>query len=327
MSRAAALYFHFPCFDGTISGVLAKGFLESQGWEFGQVHPVNYELRGTWLSSRLESPCAVVDFLYHPDAQFWADHHLTTFLTPEAQEDFARRSGQWMFYNSDSGSCASLLWTELSGSYERGEAARLQEMVRWAEKIDSARYDSVEEAILGDAPALRISFSLMRRADAAYSRFLLEKLSKGSLDEVAKLSEVVERFEEARGLLRGGLARLESSIRLVDGGIAVFDVEAKAGSMISRYAPFYFFPRARYSVGIVRYERGARITAMRNPWFEFPSVPLGPIFERLGGGGHQRVGALILPKDRANGAGGILEKVVSEIRQREAAVSAPARGG
>lgn len=327
MSRQATLYLHFPCFDGTVSGVLTKHLLESRGWEFEEIQPVNYDIRSTWLSNRLERPCAVVDFLYHPDAEFWADHHSTTFLDAEAEQDFERRKGECVVYDSEADSCASLLWNRFSTNFGPPQAERFEEMVRWAEKIDSARYDSVQEAILGDSPALRISFSLMRRADAAYCRFLVEKLSQGTLSEVVGLSEVAERFEEARTFLKAGLERFGPSAHMVEGDIVVFNVAAKAGSMFSRYAPFYFFPHARYSVGVIRSGRGARVTAMRNPWLEFPSVPLGSMFERFGGGGHQRVGALILSKERAGEADGILTEIVSEIRQRDTVVHAPARGG
>lgn len=323
----ATLYLHFPCFDGIVSGVLAKAFLEKQGWEFAHAQPVNYDRRDTWLSDRLDGPCAVVDFLYHPDAEFWADHHPTTFLNKQAEDDFRSRNDQWLFYNRDASSCAGLLWEKLSAAFEKAQAARLQEMVRWAEKIDSARYASVEEAILGDAPAIKISHSLMRRPDQGYCQFLLENLSRSSLDEVSRMAEVSERFDEARARIQAGLARFEPSARVVAGGIVVFDIEAHAGSAISRYSPFYFFPSARYSVGVVRHTRGARITAMRNPWVDFPSVPLGAIFERFGGGGHQRVGALILPSDRAGEASGILKEIVSEIRRQESEVTAQASGG
>lgn len=320
MSKVATLYLHFPCFDGTVSGVLAKGFLENHGWDFGHVQPVNYHLKNTWLSSRLEGACAVVDFLYHPDADFWADHHLTTFLNGDAEDNFQHRHQDWLFYDSAASSCASLLWARLPRSPDKEQAARFEEMVRWADRIDSARYESVEEAILGDAPALRVNFSLMRRADAQYCGFLVENLGRRSLEEVAFLADVAERYQEARTLLKAGLARFEQSARLVADDIVTFDITADEDSVVSRYAPFYFFPAARYSAGIVRYHHSARITAMRNPWSEFPSVPLGSIFEHFGGGGHQRVGALILPQERTAEAIGILQDVVSEIRKRDTQV-------
>jgi hypothetical protein len=73
------LYFHSPCFDGIASAVLAWDFLEERsGWRTPALHPVNYDVRQTWLEKLLDRPAAVVDFLYHPDVEFWADHHLTS---------------------------------------------------------------------------------------------------------------------------------------------------------------------------------------------------------------------------------------------------------
>jgi hypothetical protein len=52
-------------------------------------------------------------------------------------------------YNPLFGATASLLWKNLHSFFDgRG---RLREMMEWADKIDSARYESVNEAIFGDA--------------------------------------------------------------------------------------------------------------------------------------------------------------------------------
>lgn len=69
-------------------------------------------------------------------------------------------------------------------------------------------------------------------------------------------------------------------------------------------------------MGIIRYADGARVTAMRNPWREFKSVPLGKIFSRMGGGGHARVGSVILPASHAGEAPTVLNEVVDAIRSR-----------
>jgi hypothetical protein len=277
------------------------------------------------LTEPLKAPAAVVDFLFHPGAQFWADHHATTFLSDSARRQSRQRRGFWRFYDRKAGSCAMLLWKHLTHPIGK-DKTRLGEMAKWAEKTDSARYDSVEEAILGDAPALRINFSLMRRADAAYCKFLVLALRKGSLADVAALPEVAERYDEAHRMTEAGLAFMKKSIRLTDGGVALFDVVASPDAIVSRYSPYYFYPEARYSIGVVRQPAGARITAMRNPWIEFPSVPLGEIFERYGGGGHQRVGALILDRERAPQAQQIVTELISEIRKQNSS-EARAQGG
>ena len=316
MANGAHLYFHSPCFDGIVSGVLTWDFLEtSQSWSIEDIRSVNYDAKSTWLSTSLNTKSAVVDFLYHPDAQFWADHHGTTFLNEEAKRDYERRISPWLVYDEYSGSCALLLWKHLASSFGYRNI-RYESLVEWADRIDSARYASVEEAIFGTQPALRINLSLAVKDGPEYYSNLVKLLKCETLEEVAALPEVKARAEHAESMIRSGMDRFVKGSRLEQDGIAVFDVDS-TDAIISRYAPYYIFPEARYSVGIVGSPNGASITAMRNPWWEFPSVPLGKIFSRFGGGGHRRVGALVLTNERAEEASHILEQIISEIRKEE----------
>jgi hypothetical protein len=316
-NNGAALYFHYPCFDGIVSGALTLDFLERQeGWKVVHLCPVNYEARDTWLGTNLRVPSAIVDFLYHPQAQFWADHHLTTFVDESARLDFHRRKDKVRLYYSDRcRSCASLLWNNLSEVLSDRE--RYKEMVDWADKIDSASYSSVEEAVFGDAPALRISFSLMHNSGEKYGKYLLKQLRHKTLEQVAQLPEIMERYQRVRAMMQGGLDRLKDHIVLLEDQIAAFDVESAGDVIVSRYLPYYFFPEARYSIGIFRLPNAARITAMRNPWLDFESVSLGNIFERYGGGGHQRVASVFLPDARAKDAEDIADKLLRAIREAE----------
>lgn len=311
---SGTLYLHFPCFDGVVSGVLAWEFLErSSKWRVARICPVNYDLRENWLSTRLRTPCAIVDFLYHPQASFWADHHLTSFSHLEAETDFQRRRGlSPLWYDNGSPSCATLLWEHVAP--DLGSDRRYAEMVYWAAKIDSAGYSSVEEALLGDAPALRLNFSLMCKPTQEYCEFLLKQLRVRTLEQVACRPEVRDRSEEVKSRMAAGLDRLRDSLRLEADGIAVFDTETSDDLIVSRYAPYYLFPQARYSIGITRSPKGARITAMRNPWQNFPSIALGTLFEKHGGGGHQRVGSIFLPGDQSQKACDVLTALLQELR-------------
>jgi nanoRNase/pAp phosphatase (c-di-AMP/oligoRNAs hydrolase) len=47
---------------------------------------------------------------------------------------------------------------------------------------------------------------------------------------------------------------------------------------------------------------------------DFESVQLGRIFQRYGGGGHQRVASVLVPEPRAGEAREILAKIVADIR-------------
>lgn len=305
-SKHATLYLHFPCFDGVVSAVLASSFLErAHGWVIDDLKPVNYDIKDEWLDRALPAHSVVVDFLYHPQAEFWADHHSTTFLTTEAKVDFERCRSSWLLYDRQRGSCASLLWFYFH-EHLLGEA-NLEQMVRWAEKIDSASYDSVEEAISSRHPAIVLTRSLTVDPDQAYLEFLVFGLKRHSLEEIAETNEVRRRFVEAESRNTLGLKYIGKSIHLL-GNVAIFDVENN-GAFLNRYAPYYFYPKAHYSIGIVRFENSTKITAMRNPWLDFESVNLGGFMKGFGGGGHQRVGSVIVSNDQT----GKINQVVSDL--------------
>jgi len=316
MMQVAQLYFHSPCFDGIVSGVLAWDLLETQeGWCIEEFHAVNYQSKSEWLSTKLSPNAAVLDFLYHPDARFWADHHSTTFLTEEARREFENRRSRWLIYDKRSGSCALLLWKHFLAAFGYRNQ-RYQHLVEWADRIDSARYASVEQAIFGMEPALQINLSLAGDDGPEYCINLLKLVKSETLEYVAALPEVRERSTHAESLIREGMQRFVKDSRLEPDGIVVYVVDS-TDVIISRYAPYYIFPDARYSVGLVTSPDGASIRAMRSPWREFPSVPLGDIFSRFGGGGHERVGALILPTERMAEARAILDRILFEIRREE----------
>jgi hypothetical protein len=307
------LYFHYPCFDGLVSCVFTWKFLvKSKGWDAIHFCPVNYDYRENWISIPPARPFAVVDFLYHPRAFFWADHHATTFLSEALRADFDRRHEEsYLLFDAEAPSCASVLWRRFGALFEEN---RYREMLFWADKIDSARYTSVAEAIFGEAPALRINSSLALRSDLEYCRSLVLELGSADLHHVAELPEVQHRYEEVMRRREAGLTRMKDRVHLEDGNIVTFDIETTEKDIISRYAPYYFFEVARYSIGVVRLPDKVRITAMRNPWLNFESIPLGKLFRQFGGGGHQRVASVIVPVEQAQCVPEIVEHVKHGMR-------------
>lgn len=292
-TEAIHLCFHSPCFDGVVSAAIASTYLQQKrGYSEIELEAVNYDLKSHWLTKKLPRPSAVVDFLYHPHAIFWADHHSTTFVSDEARRDFESHPSPDRFYDSKATSCALLIWGRW-GKMLSEFSAQFQPIVAWADRIDSARYDSVEETIALAAPALQINLALATSRDETFSSRLVTFIRQKTLEEITALPEIRAAFQEGFDLQQRGLDRLGGVIRLTDSGIAVFDVNAE-DVMVNRYAPFHFFPRARYSAGVVRSGKTAKLTAMRNPWLEFPSAPLGELCVPLGGGGHQRVASIII---------------------------------
>lgn len=310
------IFFHSPCFDGVASAVLAWDFLELRwGWSDCELRPVNYGVRDTWLSTPLPSNSAVVDFLFHPDAAFFADHHASSFLDRGMRNLVLRGDPERWLFDAAADSCAGLLWRHV-GPVLADVGVDHSALVQWANKIDAARYASVHEALFSDAPAIQVSWALSTSGDRALPSTLVRELRRAPLESVADSPAVVTAFRTAQASVENGLERLKRSARIDDHGVVVFDVDAR-GTVVSRYAPYYLFPEARYSAGIVRSEEDAKIVVMRNPWLDFDSVPLGEICARFGGGGHQRVGAVALKGERVGEARAILGYIVSEIENTE----------
>jgi len=315
MSNTLRLYLHFPCFDGVVSAVLASEYLERLcGWTLECLEPVNYSQRNEWLSRSFSHPAAVVDFLFHPDADFWCDHHQTSFLEVNSRVALSGRSPDFFRYDSSATSCSILLWRSFGDKIGRAD---LEQLVQWADRIDSASYATPHDAILGTAPALKISLSLLADRSKEYCEFLVNALRKDSLDDVADDPKVSECFRRIQAAIERGLETFKRGAHLENDGIVVYDVVSTEGSIVSRYAPYFFYPEARYSIGISRFAEGAKITAMRNPWREFVSVPLGRIFSQYGGGGHQRVASLIVTKEELGRSDSLLKKIIHEIRATE----------
>jgi len=315
------LYFHAPCFDGLVSAAIAWTFLETRrDWRNVRLRGVDYRVSSRWLRLPAKEPFAVVDFLYHPRAALWVDHHQTTFLTAELERRFKRGHPLDHVYDKRAPACAELLWRRMRTALGPTQA-HFAEMVEWATKIDSASYHSVDEALGASTPAQAISLALSQFSNPRECEPLVAWFREFSLEEIAARPEIRDPASRARSLLFGGLRRVERAAHLQD-SIVVFDVDAN-GAMVSRFAPYRFYPEARYSAGIVRSGELTKITAMRNPWLSFNSAPLGAIFRRIGGGGHQRVGSVVLNAKDARRAPEILESVISAIRHHDQHRSRP----
>lgn len=318
MTRSPKLYFHSPCFDGIASATIARGYLTTHlAWPEPELSVASYDLRGQWASMQLSAHTAVVDFLFHPEAAFWADHHPTAFLQPRWAQAARERRGSWI-YDATAPSCAGLLQRWLQ---ERDLAdERLAPLARWADKIDAADYRDVEEAIRPKEPALRIAASLAAASESDCVA-LVRALSSQSIDEVAREPSVSTRFAQVETSTRAGLERVRRSLHMQRTGIAMFDVDER-GVLINRYAAFMFEPYARYSAGLIESDGGLRISVMRNPWLDFKSVNLGELSARFGGGGHLRVGAVRFPRQRKLDARRAFASIVDGIASAEQGASA-----
>ena len=301
-------------FDGAASAALVLRWLRRQ-YNPEQIRLTTVDYGEPWKDIRLFQPCAVVDFLYHPDATYFWDHHGSSFLSTEWEKDFDgrkdRREPVW--YDAAEPSCASLIARTIPVL----DAEEVRGLVHWSIVIDAARYESVGQVFASREPALRINLAL---ADASERLFVdvARGLSTGSLEQVAELPNVKERFAEAREVQLRELDYFKTRIRYV-AGIVTADVTNEL-LRFSRYSPYYFVREALYSVVLYREATRFKALCMRNPWLEFESIDLGALCQGFGGGGHRRVGAVAFPFSEKTRAKAVLEELRTVVAQHATSV-------
>lgn len=265
---------------------------------------------------------AIVDFKYSPSPRvtWWFDHHLSAFLTPEDQKDFERGQADGSarmrkFYKPDYVSCTSLIADV--GRVDFGfDTVPLLDLIKWADIVDGARYESAQAAVEMAAPAMKLTMVIESSSDDTLVPRLIPLLTEMPLDAVLnqqfvqqQLGPLMERHRAAIDLIR--------SRAKVDRGVITFDITDQPTEGYNKFIPYYLHPEATYNVGLSKSSFRNKVAVGTNPWTTLPPdklVNLAAICERYGGGGHARVGAVSFPPDKEEEARKAAAEIAAELR-------------
>jgi hypothetical protein len=273
---------------------------------------------------------AIVDFKYSasPRVTWWFDHHQSAFLTPADQSDFLEwqakasaaeaagiKTPGGKFYDPAYVSCTSLI-ADVARDKFGFDTAPLAELIRWADIVDGARYESAEAAVGMAAPAMKLTMVIESSGEGFVPR-VIPLLTEMSLQEVldqpfiqAELGPLMERHVAGIELLR------ERAV--LDRGVVTFDITDKLTEGYNKFIPYYLHPAATYNVGLSRSSFRTKVAVGTNPWTKVPVTELAnlaAICERYGGGGHARVGAVSFPPDREDDARKAAAEIAVELRR------------
>ena len=92
MAATLTIHYHRD-FDGMVSAAILANYLRLRGEEPGW-SGLNYDQRAGWDQFQAGLRFAIVDFHFHPRAEYWFDHHPTTFLSPELRAQY-QPSERW----------------------------------------------------------------------------------------------------------------------------------------------------------------------------------------------------------------------------------------
>jgi hypothetical protein len=324
------VFYHDKCFDGACSASLFTRFHREcvKTADMFSYHGLVHRA-GALFDERafVEGENAIVDFKYSasPKVTWWFDHHQSAFLTPEDQKNFEAGQADGSqrmrkFFNPNYVSCTSLI-ADIAQMNFGFNTAPLLELIKWADIVDGARYESAQAAVEMAAPAMKLTMVIESASDHGLVPRLIPLLTEMSLQQVLDqnfvqelLGPLMERHWAALELIRSR-AELER-------GVITFDITDQPTEGYNKFIPYYLHPEATYNVGLSKSSFRTKVSVGTNPWTPKAAselVNLAAICERYGGGGHARVGAISFPPDREDDARKAAKEILEELRGRESA--------
>jgi hypothetical protein len=320
------VFYHDKCFDGACSASLFARFhrecISSHAdYEYhGLVHHAGALFNEADFTG---DENAIVDFKYSPSPKitWWFDHHLSAFLTPADQQQYRKglEDGTFAnrrFYDPACTSCTGLL-AHIASTKFGFNAGPVAELVRWADIVDGALYQSPQIAVEMADPAMKLTLVIESTQDPAFIPRLIPLLTTMPLGEILRepfvaelLPPLLERHQESIDLIR---ERSQSK----DGTI-YFDISDHQLEGYNKFIPYYLHPDATYSIGLSKSSFRTKVSVGSNPWTKADPekmLNLATICERYGGGGHARVGAISFPPDRSDEARKAAAEIVAELRE------------
>ncbi len=317
------VFYHDKCFDGACSAALFSRFYRERirpdaQFEFmGLVHRAGALFNEAQFTG---DENAIVDFKYSPSPAitWWFDHHLSAFLTPEDREHFQRDQSGRKFYDPDYKSCSKFL-ADITTQRFGFEQAPVAELIKWADIVDGAQYESAKSAVEMGEPAMKLTMIIESNQDPAFPERLIPLLAYQPLGQVImepfvahRLPPLLERHARSIDIVRKNSDSQDGTIYF---DVTNFDLEG-----YNKFVPYYLHPESTYSVGLSKSSFRMKVSVGSNPWTTTPPeemVNLAEVCERYGGGGHARVGAISFPPDQAERARAAAHEIAAELRAHQ----------
>ena len=222
------------------------------------------------------------------------------------------------FFDPDYISCTGLI-ADVGRDRFGWKPTGLEELLRWADIIDGARFASAEAAVEMRDPAMKVALVIENAEETDFIPRIIPLLTTMSFDEILAQPFVQERIaplwakhQATRELIRQR-ARFEDGVVYVE----ILDQETDA---LNKFIPYYFYPDATYTIAVTRSKARTKVSVGTNPWTtRTPDqlVNLSEVCEHYGGGGHVRVGAISLRAEDAERGREIALEIVELLRGGE----------
>jgi hypothetical protein len=313
---------HGHCFDGLCSAVMFTRLLRHvrSGEELAFTYrAMGYGpgARGATAEILSGDDNAILDYRFSPEPAltWYFDHHVSAFGSEGDRAVYERAreaSPRQMFHDGGYGSCTKLI-ADIGRASFGLDTRDCEELVRWADMIDSAAFPSAEMAVKREDPVLHLMTVVEQHGDDAFLSRMVPRLLEEPLSKVARGQDVEEAFRpldaqhKAFVDLVKARARVAGSVVVVDLGDAVLDIAPK-------FVTYALYPETAYSVVLTRAETRCKISIGYNPWSPIARKHnIAAMCERYGGGGHPVVGAIATRADELERAREIVATLENEL--------------
>lgn len=312
---------HGHCFDGLVSAALFTRLLRelepSKKLAFSYrscgYGPKLKRIPSAWLAGEIN---AILDFRYaeNDKLSYYFDHHKTAFESDKDQRRAVERvraskGARKLHFDPSGTSCAKLIARVAEESYGV-KLADTNELVEWADRVDSARFESAEDAFYARAEALLLSDVVERHGDTPFVTKYAAKLAVSHVNEVAREPEI----QELASPLAAAKERFLGIVRqtgVVRGDVSVTDLGAQEITPAGKFATYVAFPTCRYSVILLRTRDQLKLGVGFNPWSGAQREhDIAALCKAEGGGGHPVVGAVNFAHGELDRARGVMARMV-----------------
>jgi len=288
---------HGHCFDGLSSAVLFTRLMHERGLKAAQFE---YKACGYGTNQqRSEDKLLVGDenaildyrFTSSPKLTWYFDHHRTAFPSESEREAFDAAHNPNFFFDATYSSCTKLI-ADTARSHFGFADPSLDPLVRFADIVDSARFESPERAIDRSDPLMRLVSVVEHYGDDAFYATLVPELLHKPLSEVANSSLIGERYKPLGKKHERFVERVREKCE-VQGRVVFVDLTETLLESVGKFVTYALYPESVYSVLVGVLKGGPKISVGYNPWSgQALDADISAICARYGGGGHPVVGGI-----------------------------------
>jgi hypothetical protein len=312
------IYFHNNCFDGLASAAVFSNF-------YLTLHPncqfiyegLDHGAGQLFMDVRFDGDeNAIVDFKYSSDPRltWWFDHHQSAFLSREDEAHFRSDKSGRKFHDPTYRSCTKFI-SEMLLKHFNFDSSRLAELIKWADIIDGAQFESAQAAVELREPAMKLMMVIEGMRDSNKILNLIGELQSKPLDKIIESPWVQEAFRPLYERHLQSIDIIKRNTHYSDGTI-FFDISGYDLDGYNKFIPYCLYPQATYCVGVSRSRTRTKISVGSNPWSPYPRTQnLAALCERHGGGGHPVVGAISLAPEDLQKARRIAGEIAEELRK------------